>query len=208
MLTLFHAPRSRSSRIVRLIDELDILGEVDIRLASISRHDGSTGPGDPSPHPEGKVPLLVHDGVEVWESNAIMLYLTDLFPAAGMGTAPGDPQRGRYLSWLAWYGNVVEPVIVFRAAELSHPMLDLTFRGMPEMTARLAAALAAAPFLMGERFTAADLLLASPFVWFPDATPDHPAIRDWIGRCEARPSARRMAEFDTARLAEDPPAAP
>lgn len=200
MLTLYHSPRSRSSRIIRLIDELDIWTEVDIRIVSITHNDG-TGEHDPkNPHPEGKVPLLVHDGVEIWESNAIILYLTDLFPKTGMGPVAGDPLRGRYLSWLAWYGNVVEPVLVFGAAELSHPILDVTFRGLPEMTARLASALEDAPFLMGEQFTAADLLLVSPFIWFPDVTPDQPAIKAWIKRCEARPSAKKMAEFDAAHL--------
>ena len=171
MLTLYHSPRPRSSRIVRLIDELDIWSEVDIRTVGITHNDGTGGHDPKNPHPEGKVPLLVHDGIEIWESNAIILYLTDLFPKAGMGPVAGDPQRGRYLSWLAWYGNVVEPVIVFGAAKLAHPVLDVTFRGVPEMTARLAGALEDSPFLMGERFTAADLLLVSPFTWFPDAAP-------------------------------------
>jgi len=198
MLTLYHSPRSRSSRIIRLIAELDIWTEIDIRIVNITHSDG-TGEHDPNnPHPEGKVPLLVHDGVEIWESNAIILYLTDLFPKAGMGPVAGNSQRGRYLSWLAWYGNVVEPVLVIGAAELSHPIFDVTFRGIPEMTARLAGALDNAPFLMGEQFTAADLLLVSPFTWFPDAAPDQPAIKAWIERCEARPSAKKMAEFDAA----------
>lgn len=200
MLTLYHSPRSRSSRIIRLIDELDIWTEVDIRIVGVTHSDG-TGEHDPkNPHPEGKVPLLVHDGVEIWESNAIILYLTDLFPKAEMGPVAGDAQRGRYLSWLTWYGNVVEPVLVFGAAELSHPILDVTFRGVPEMNARLAGALEDAPFLMGEKFTAADLLLVSPFISIPDAAPDQPAIKAWIKRCEARPSAKKMAEFDAAHL--------
>lgn len=200
MLTLYHSPLSRSSRIVRLIDELDIWKEVDIRIVGVARADG-TGEHDPkNPHPEGKVPFLVHDGVEIWESNAIILYLTDLFPKAGMGPGAGDPQRGRYLSWLAWYGNVVEPVVAFGVAGVSHPVLDVTFRGVPEMITRLASALESAPFLMGESFTAADLLLVSTFTWSPDAAPDNPAIKEWIRRCEARPSAMRIAEFDTKHL--------
>ncbi len=86
MLTLYHSPRSRSSRIIRLIDELDIWTEVDIRIVSITHSDG-TGEHDPNnPHPEGKVPLLVHDGVEIWESNAIILYLTDLRSAVQNST--------------------------------------------------------------------------------------------------------------------------
>jgi hypothetical protein len=48
--------------------------------------------------------------------------------------------------------------------------------------------------------TAADLLLVSPFTWFPKSAPDHPAVTAWIDRCEARPSARRTADFDAKHL--------
>lgn len=201
MLTLYHSPESRSSRIIRLIDELDAFDEIDIQLAQIARQDGRIIGEGPSPHPDGKVPYLVHDGVGICESNAIMLYLTELFPQAGMAPAPGDPQRGAYLSWLAWYGNVVEPVMVMGATGLSHPILDFTFRGKPEIAARLANTLKDAPYLLGERFSAADLLLVSPFTWFPETAEGQPAVKDWIARCEARPSAERTLRYDKAIIA-------
>jgi len=200
MLTLYHAPQSRSSRIVRLLMELGILDQVDIRIVTIPRHDGSGGADPANPHPEGKVPLLVHDGVEIWESNAIMLYLTDLFADSELGRSVGQADRGTYLSWLAWYGNVVEPVIVLDAAGLSHPYLDATFRGVPEVVARLTAQLEKTPYLLGSQFSAADLLLVSPYVWFPQATPDVPVIKDWIARCQARPSAQQIMAFDQAHM--------
>ncbi|WP_417412273.1 glutathione S-transferase family protein [Hoeflea sp.] len=198
MLTLYHSPNSRSSRIVRLILELGILDQVEIRIVTIVRNDGSGAVDPANPHPEGKVPLLVHDGVEIWESNAIMLYLTDLFPDAGLGRPVGHPDRGSYLSWMTWYGNVLEPVIIFDAAGLSHPFLDATFRGVPEAVARLTAQLQKSPYLLGEQFSAADLLLVSPYVWFPQSTPDVPVIRDWIARCQARPAVQAATDYDQA----------
>ena len=200
MLTLYHSPQTRSTRIVRLLIELDVLDQVDIRIVGIRRHDGSGGADPSNPHPEGKVPLLVHDGVEIWESNAIILYLTDLFAAKRLGRPMGDKDRGSYLSWLAWYGNIVEPVLVFTAAGLSHPYLNATFRGAPEVAARLTAQLEKTPFLMGSEFSAADLLLVSPYTWMPQATPDVEVVRDWIERCESRPSARQALEFDQAHM--------
>lgn len=201
MLTLYHAPNSRSSRIVRLIMELGILDQIDIRIVSVARNDGSGGADPANPHPESKVPLLVHDGVEIWESNAIMLYLTDMFPEPGLGRSIGHPDRGNYLSWLAWYGNVVEPVLVCNAAGLSHPFLDSTFRGVPEVAARLTAQLEKTPFLLGDRISAADLLVTSPFVWMPQVIPDVQVIRDWIVRCQACQSVQAIADFDQAALA-------
>lgn len=200
MLTLYHAPMSRSTRIVALIDELG--ADVAIRTVDIERQDGA-GAGDAgNPHPEGKVPLLEHDGALIWESSAIILYLTDLFPQAGLGPLPGDPLRGPYLSWLAYYGDVMEPVMILgHVAGIEHPALHRTFRGLPEVTARLSAALADRPYLLGERFSAADLLLHSPYAWFRDATPEVPAIRDWVARCMDRPAAQRAMARDAEAMA-------
>jgi glutathione S-transferase len=200
MLKLYHAPHSRSTRIVSLIDELG--ADVAIETVTIARRDGSGGHDPKNPHPEGKVPLLDHDGTLIWESAAIILYLTDMFPQAGLGPQPGDPDRGPYLSWLAWYGDVVEPVMILHnVLQIEHPVLTTTFRGPDEVVARLSAALEKAPYLLGERFSAADLLLHSPYAWFREATPDVPVIRDWVARCMDRPAARRTAERDEVWLA-------
>jgi glutathione S-transferase len=202
MLTLYHAPMSRSTRITALVDELGAEAEVAIRTVTIPRVDGSGGRDLANPHPEGKVPLLVHEGAVIWESPAIILYLTDLFPAAGLGPLPGDPLRGPYLSWLAYYGDVVEPVMILeKVVKIEHPVLTTTFRGMAEVIDRLTRALERGPYLLGDRYTAADLLLHSPFAWFRDATPDVPVIRDWVARCMDRPAAKRAAARDQALLA-------
>ena len=200
MLTLYHSPRTRSSRIVQLVHELGALDRVEIRPVGIMRQDGSGGRDAANPHPEGKVPILVHDGVEIWESNAIMLYLTEIFPEAGLGIAPGDPQRGRFLSWLAWYGDVMEPVLVHRFAGLSHPALTATFRGFDEMAARLTAALSDDDWLVGGRHTAADLLLVSAFTFAPEMMPSTPALDAWVARCQARPSVAFIQAYDADLL--------
>lgn len=201
MLTLYHAPHSRSSRLITLIDEMSIRDQIEIKLVTIPRQDGSGGRDPANPHPEGKVPALVHDGTLITESAAIILYLTALFPGSGLAPKPGDPRRGEYLSWLFWYGNVMEPVLIFDAAGLSHPYLSATFRGVPEVTARIAKALEHQPYLLGQDYSAADLLVHSPYAWFTDATPDIPAIRDWVARCQAREAVARTRASDAAAMA-------
>ena len=138
----------------------------------------------------------MHDGEMIWESPAIVLYLTDLFPAAGLGPLPGEPGRGTYLSWLAWYGDVLEPVAHFRFLALDHPGLAATFRGYDEAMARLCTALAGQPYLAGDRYSGADLLIASTFLWLPDLAPDDAGFRAWLARCGDRPSARRTADYE------------
>ncbi|MGL4282059.1 MAG: glutathione S-transferase family protein [Albidovulum sp.] len=201
MLTLFYAPQSRATRIIRLLDEMGARDRVKIRPVTIPRRDGS-GARDPSnPHPEGKVPVLVDGGEVITESNAIMLYLTDTLGDGRVGPRHGEAGRGSYLAWLAWYGNVVEPVMVAAAAGISHPYLTSAFRGQEEIAARLSAALAARPYLMGKHPTAADILVASPFLFFPDFTSDDPKIRDWVKRCGTLPSTASAAAFDQEIMA-------
>ena len=202
MLTLFHAPRSRSSGVVQLLDELGALSSVTVQTVGIRRMREGTGAPDPAnPHPEGKVPLLIHDRVALRERNAIMLYLTELFPAAGLGVQAGEPGRGAFLSWLAYYGNVMEPVFIGQFAGIDHPVYAATFRGVAEVTAALTAALEQGPYLAADRYTAADLLVSGVFSYAPEAIPDVRAVRDWIARCQARPSVARTLEFDTRQLA-------
>ncbi|PWE30873.1 glutathione S-transferase [Pararhodobacter marinus] len=199
MPVLYHAYHTRSSSLVTLIDELG--ADVGIRDVSVRRGDGSGAVDPANPHPEGKVPYLVDGDEHLRERGAIMLYLTDRYPEAGLGPVHGAPGRGAYLSWLSYYQGVMEPLLLLRVAGLSHPVIGETLRDVDTMTARLAEALERGPWLLGERFSAADLLCVSPFGWLPDLIPDHPAIRDWVRRCEERPAAQRTRARDAASAA-------
>jgi glutathione S-transferase len=201
MLTFYHSPHSRSTRVLGLLCAMDRLDAVDLRVVSIPRVDGSGGRDPLNPHPEGKVPLLMEDGVAVWESAAIMLHLTDLFPEAGWGVPVGGPGRGRFLSWMTWYAGVVEPVLILDAAGIAHPYVEGSLRGVAEVRARIGAALEEGPWLMGERPTAADLLLASPFQWFEGLDAGGEAARDWLARCGALLGLGRAAELDAGFMA-------
>ena len=195
MLTLFHSPQSRSTRIIRLLHELDVLDQVEVRNVMIPRQDGSGHIDSSNPHPEGKVPYLIHDGCAIRESNAIVLYLTDLFPST-LAPVAGDADRGAYLSWLAYYGNVLEPVLIHHVAQVNHPVLDSTFRGVPELIRQLRTTLEENDYLLGAQFSAADLLMTSPFTWFSDLVSDESSIRNWIDRCENRPSKAASEAYD------------
>ncbi|WP_207102660.1 glutathione S-transferase family protein [Paracoccus shandongensis] len=186
MMTLYHAPQSRSDSIVTLIRLMNIRDQVDIVDVTITRQDGS-GSADPqNPHPEGKVPYLAAGDDHVRERGAIIVYLTDRFPDSGLGRPVGHPQRGAYLSWLFYYQGVIEPVALLHHLKIDHPALQATFRDYGTMLQRLEEALADGPFLLGQQFSAADLLCVSPFLFFGDAMPVTPAVRDWVGRCGER----------------------
>jgi glutathione S-transferase len=202
MLTLFHSPKSRSSAIVTLIEEMGIQDWVEVREVTIPRMDGSGGRDPANPHPEGKVPALVHDGQVITERAAIILHLTSLFPDSGMAPKVGTPEWGVFAMWMAWYQGVLEPTFIMEATGLSHPWMTAAIRDHKTAVDRLHAALERGPWLLGDTFSAADLLLHGPYVWFPEATPDDPLIRDWIARCQSRPAVARVRNADAARMAQ------
>ncbi|SPJ24067.1 glutathione S-transferase family protein [Palleronia abyssalis] len=184
MPILYHSPQSRSETVAALARMLS--DQIEIREVTVSRQDGTGAPDPANPHPEKKVPFLTDGAESVRERGAIITYLTDLYPEADLAPLPGEAGRGAYLSWLTYYHAVMEPIIIFDWAELSHPILHATFRDRQTMIDRLCEGLEPGPWLLGERFSAADMLCASPFHWFPEATPDVPAIRDWVARTTER----------------------
>ncbi len=195
MLTLYHAPLSRSSRIVWLLEELG--ADYAIRLTDIPRMDGSGAVDPANPHPDGKVPALVDGDVLITESIAIVQYLADAFPAAGLSPAIGDPLRGPYLTWLAYYAGVIEPVIHFASAGVAdNPALQRTFRDRAAVDRRILAALGAHPYILGDRFSAADILIASLGQWMRDMLPADPVVDAYLARCNARPALARAQARD------------
>ena len=194
MLTFYHSPNSRSTSIKQLILELGVADKVKTVEVTIPRQDGSGARDPKNPHPEGKVPYLTDGEDHVRERAAIILYLTDRFPEAGLGRPVGDAQRGRYLSWLIWYQGVLEPVTILNWAKLDHPAVKASLRDYDTALQRLDEVLGRQPYLLGDDFSAADLLCAGPFAWFGDQMPATPAIRDWVARCMDRPAVRETAE--------------
>jgi glutathione S-transferase len=195
VLTLYHAPQSRSSRIIWLLEELG--APYELKLVNIPRLDGSGAPDASNPHPDKKVPALVDEGVLVTESAAIVLYLTDQFPKAGIGPAVGDPLRGPYLSWLSYYAGVVEPVVSLEFAGLgSNPMAQRAFRGKREVGERVLTALRKAPYLTGDAFTGADLLLASMAQWSRPSLPKDQVVDEWLARINVRPALAKAMQRD------------
>ena len=195
MLTLYHAPQSRSSRIVWLLEELG--ADYVLEITDIPRMDGKGAPDPANPHPDKKVPALIDDGVLITESIAIVQYLTDKFPAAGLGPRIGDTNRGPYLSWLAYYAGVIEPVVAIQFAGLAdNAAMQRTFRDRAAMDRRVLAALEARPYLLGEKFSGADILVASVGQFVRTMLPAGAVVDSYLERCNARPALARALAKD------------
>lgn len=185
MLTLFHAPWSRSSRLVWLLEEIG--AGYDICYCDIARTDGS-GARDPrNPHPDGKVPALLHGDVLVTESMAVALYLVDLFPEAGLGAPVGSPERGALLTWLAWTTGEMEPAFWDRISGATEADPKARAR-YDAVIARLSGALSRGPYLMGQRFTAVDVMVGSALAWAREFLPADRALDLYLERVLDRPA--------------------
>ena len=195
MLTLFHAPWSRSSRLVWLVEELG--ADCRIEYCDIRRMD-DTGAADPrNPHPDGKVPALLHDGALITESAAVALYLTGLHPEAGLGFPPDSPQRGSLLTWMFWASGELEPSLWNKMTGAVDADAYARARYDAAMT-RLLEALWEGPWLMGDRFTVADVLIGSTVAWARDHLPDSPLLDAYVERLAARPAHARAIARDGA----------
>ena len=100
----------------------------------------------------------MHDGHVVTESGAIALHLTDLFPDSGLGVPVGHPLRGAYLTWLFYQVGLSEPLIYMKArgALVNDAAMGALYT---QMLHHLETVLGRGPWLLGERFTAADVLM-------------------------------------------------
>ena len=164
MITLYHAPKSRSTRFIFLLEELG--APYEIKTVTIRRGDGSGASDDANPHPHGKVPVISDDGTVVFESPAVALYLTDKFPANGIGPVVGDPRRGAYLTWLAYYAGEMEPAWVSAFMKWDVPRGTAGWVKTDEVMEFVNATLAKGPYLLGEKFSAADILVGTTFAMF------------------------------------------
>jgi glutathione S-transferase len=198
MLTLFHAPKSRSGSIVWLLEELGVPYET--KIVNIRRGDGGGSRDPANPHPHGKVPCLQHDGQRVFEIAAITLYLTDLFPQARLGPRVGDPLRGEYLSWLAYRPGVLEPAMMMRRLGVKHIPGTMGWAEAGEVEEVLNAALSGRKYLLGEEFSAADVTLGGTinFMMMFKLMQETPVFKDYTARITSRPAFRRMMEKDGA----------
>lgn len=200
-LTLHHHPHSRSAGARVMLEELG----VDYRIELVNLQAGEQRrPEFLALNPLGKLPTLVDGDTVVTEQVAIYLHLADRFPDAGLAPSIGDPARGSYLRWMVYYASCFEPAVVDRAQkrEPAEPMIS-PYRDFDSMLAALEAQLARGPWMLGDRFSAADVLWGTALSWTTGfgLVPTSPVIAQYIERAKARPAFQRAAEKDAALLA-------
>ncbi|CAN5306571.1 glutathione S-transferase family protein [soil metagenome] len=206
-LTFFHSPNTRSAGARILLEELG----APYTLHALNMKAGEQrGAAYLAVNPMGKVPAILHGDALVTEQVAVFVYLADLFPQAGLAPAIGDPLRGPYLRWMAFYGSCFEPALVDKAlkrdaaapAMLPYGDYDTTVKTVNDQLAK-------GPYILGDKFTAADVLWGTALQWTTmfKLVPETPDIVAYIERITSRPAAKRVREMDAALTAEHEAAA-
>lgn len=200
-VTFFHSPQSRSAGTRALLEELG----ADYELHVLDLKAGEQRqPEYLAINPMGKVPAIHHHGALVTEQPAVFIYLADLYPAAKLAPPLGHPLRGPYLRWLVFYGSCFEPAVVDKSMQREPaPSSTSPYGDYDTMLQTLVDQLGKGPYLLGDTFSAADVLWGTALNWTTmfKLVPELPVIRAYIDRVLARPAMQRAAAKDAELLA-------
>ncbi|MDC7787653.1 glutathione S-transferase family protein [Rhodoplanes sp. TEM] len=198
-LTLYHIAPSRSSIVRWMLEEIG--APYALHVLSMDKGE-NRAPDYLAVNPMGKVPALDHDGVVITEVSAICCYLADAFPQAGLAPAIGDPRRGPYLKWLFFGPSCIEPAIIDRAFGRAKepPRGTLGYGEFDTVMDVVAAAVTPGPYLLGDAFTAADVVVGSQLRWgmMFGLIPQRPEFLPYVERLNARPALQRATALDAA----------
>ena len=204
MLKFYHAPWSRSSSVLWLLEELGVdheLVEIDIR------QEGGVPEEYRKIQPNKKVPAIEHDGIVITERAAITTYLADAFPDAGLAPQIGDPMRGPYLSMLVYCDSVFDPALAAHAQGWKYGGNNFSFGTFDDMVNYVDRILTERPYAAGDRFTAADVQLGSSIGYTMEnlkALPERPSFLAYMERLRDRPANLRAAQKDQEMAMKTP----
>jgi glutathione S-transferase len=195
-IVFYHNPQSRSQMAHWMLEE----AAAPYKIVPVDFAKGENrAPAFLAVNPMGKLPTIVHRGVVVTETAAIIAYIADAFPAAGLAPSPGDPLRGAYYRWLFFGAGCMEPALLDKM--MNRPPVErksaVGWGSYEEVVATLKAALANGPYLLGDKFSAADVYIGSEIrfamMFGASGLKGEKVFDDYVARLSARPAAQRTA---------------
>jgi glutathione S-transferase len=195
MMQLYWSPRSRSFSSLWLMEET---GQPYERVLT----DISTGAQKRVEYlainPMGKVPALKDGDVALAEAAAICAYVAERYPEAKLAPPLGDPLRARYLYWLFFGPGCIEPAMVQIATKIEMNPVAAGWGDAQRVIDVLYNALEKGPWILGETFSAADIVIGSGLnfaVRLFKMIPSRPSFDAYIARCMERPAFQRAEKI-------------
>ena len=196
MIKLYCAPKTRSARAIWMLEEVGVDYEKElVDLRSPERKDSADFR---RASPMGKVPALADGELAMSESAALCLYLADRYAPGRLAPAFDDPSRGKFLYWIMYTPAVLEPAMAekFSGAEPNRGRNG--WGDYASMIETLEAGLDGREWIMGDQFTAADVMLGSSVVFMRlfDMLPESETLSAYADRCLVRPAYQKAMRFD------------
>jgi glutathione S-transferase len=196
-MKLYWGRNTRAFRIAWLLEESGLKYE---RIAVDIRDEKSkSDPAFRAVSPLGKVPALEDGPARLSDSGAICIYIADQYPATHLGPPVGHPDRASFLQWVTYTNSVIEPSMAEKFAKLEPRPASYGWGSYDLMIATLQSELSKKEWILGTRFSAADVLLGTSTAWlikFGLHSADD-AIAAYVARCKARPAWQRAEAFDS-----------
>lgn len=197
-MKLYWAPQTRSSRAVWMLEEAGVDYEVEtVDIRAADRQDSGEFR---TASPMGKVPALVDGDVSMSESAAICLYVADRYSAGTLAPAPDDSDRGKFLYWLMFTPAVVEPAMSEKFNNIEPNPGRSGWGSFDLMVQTLEQGLTGNDWLVGNAFSAADVMVGSSVVFMRmfDMLPDSPVLGEYADRCLERPAYQRALALENS----------
>jgi len=193
-MKLFWAPQTRSQRGIWMLEEAGIDYEMErIELAAPDRADSAEFL---AASPMGKVPAIVDGDVMMSESAAICIYVADRYGPGTLAPAPDDAQRGKFLYWTMYTPAVVEPAMSEKFNNVDGNRHRSGWGDFDLMIETWDGALDSQEWVLGDQFTAADVMLGSSAIFLRmfNMLPETTNLDAYADRCLARPANQRALE--------------
>jgi glutathione S-transferase len=192
-ITLYHSPASRAFTAYWMLEELGVpfaVSTVDIRKGE------QKAPAYLKLNPAGKVPTLTDGEVVVSENPAIAIYLADRYGYGRLAPRIEEAERGPYLKWMVYSSAVVDPVATLHEQKIDLPGFNFSFGAFDDMVSVLSGVLSQREFLLGERFSAADVVLGGTVsrLLYQKVLPLEPVLVDYNARLTEREAFHRAAD--------------
>ena len=190
-MKLFWCPRTRAARAVWMLEEAAV--PYERVLVDIRDPDREDDPDFLAASPMGKVPALGDGDVHMSDSAAICLYVADKYREKNLSPSIDDPDRGRFLYWMVFSPGVIEPAMSEKFRGLETNRFQSGWGDFDLMIETLENGLHDGPWLLGEQFSAADVMVGSSAVFMRqfDMLPGSKVIGDYADRCLERPAYQR-----------------
>jgi glutathione S-transferase len=189
-LILHYHPYSRAAGTLWALEEAGV--PYELKVVDIMKGE-QKAPSLLSLNPMGKLPTLVDGDVVVTESAAIALYLADRHAPGRLAPALDDPRRGTYLRWSFFAPSVVEPAVMARSSGWAVKEVSAGWGTYDAMIAATESALSGGPFLLGDQFSMADVVLGGllRFLIGFKQIEARPSFASYVARLDARPAFQR-----------------